>query len=201
MIGKESGFIDQETMEYHWLWASNNSTTLDKECVVDLRRWRWFDIDRDTGKRLQCGTSVSDTNGNCYAYGVLDTGFVERLENGTDFDGNDITCTMQVGEQVPIPQDLLSMTRILRANLICIAKNTDSSATITHYLDGKSTGADYTFSMADAIHRYANDIEDIYSTPAIFHSFKLVATSGTETKGFEPLYLSVYYQKERDHTS
>ena len=179
--------------------ATNNE--LDKEYVLDLRKWRWYEIDRGSGKRLQCGIMVSDDEGNQYAYGFIDTGYMERLEYGTTFDSTDITCTFKTGDQVPIPQDILSESRMLRANLIAVAKNTDSTVTLTHYLDGKETGTDYSLSVADATHRYANVIEDIYSTPAVFHSFKLTATSDEETKGFEPLYLSMFYQKERDHTN
>jgi len=178
--------------------ASNN--TLDQEYVLDLKKWRWYKIDRTTGKRLQCGITVLDTQGNQYTYGLLDTGYMMRLENGTDFDGNDITCTFQVGDQVLISQDLLSETRIHRASLVAVSKNTDSSVSLTHYLDGASSGTSYAMSVADVSHRYANDIVDIYSNPAVFHSFKLTATTDQETKGFEPLYFAVYYGKERDRT-
>ena len=177
-----------------------DNNALDQEYVLDLKRWRWYEVDRGTGKRLQCGVTVLDSVGNQYIYGFIDSGYMERLENGTDFDGNDITCTMQVGDQLPVPQDLLSKTRILRGNLVTMAKNTDSEITLTHYEDGAEAGNDYTLSAADASHRFANDIVDIFSTPAVFHSFKISATSGDETKPLEPLYLSVYYQKERNYT-
>jgi alpha-tubulin suppressor-like RCC1 family protein len=178
--------------------ATNNA--LDQEYVLDLKKWKWFRIDRGTGKRLQCGVTVLDTPGNQYSYGFLDTGYMERLEDGTDFDGNDITCTLQVGDQLPVPQDLFAMTRTVRANLITMAKNTDSDIILTHLIDGAETGTSYTMSAADASHRYANDVEDIYSPPGIFHSFKLSTTSDNETKGFEPIYLAITYQKEREHT-
>ena len=178
--------------------ATNNA--LDQEYVLDLKKWKWFEIDRGTGKRLQCGVTVLDTPGNQYSYGFLDTGYMERLEDGTDFDGNDIICTLQTGDQLPVPQDLFSMTRIVRANLVTVAKNADSDVTLTHLLNGSETGTSYTMSSKDLAHRYANDMEDIYSLPGIFHSFKLSTTSDDETKGFEPIYLAVTYQKEREHT-
>jgi hypothetical protein len=178
--------------------ATNNA--LDQEYVLDLKKWRWFEIDRGTGKRLQCGVTVLDTPGNQYSYGFLDTGYMERLEDGTDFDGTDITCTLQTGDQLPVPQDLFSMTRIVRANLVTVTKNADSDVTLTHLLDGSETGTSYTMSSKDLTHRYANDMEDVYSLPGIFHSFKLSTTSDDETKGFEPIYLAVTYQKEREHT-
>lgn len=177
--------------------TENNS--LDQEYVLDLKKWRWFEIDRKAGKRLQCGATVLDETGNQYTYGFLDTGYMERLENGTDFDGDTIDCTLQVGDQLPVPQDPFAMTRILRANLITMAKNTESTVTLTHLMDGDETGTNYAMSAADASHRYANNMIDVYSTPGIFHSFKLATDSCLEEKGFEPLYFSVYYQKERDH--
>jgi hypothetical protein len=184
MIEKEQGFIDTDSNEYHWLWASNSNTTLDKEYVLDLTNWQWFEIDRGTGNRLQCGVNVVDTYGNEYAYGFIDTGYMMRTENGTDFDGTDITCTMHFGDQVLAPSNLFYFTELRKINLIAVSKTTDTDVTLTHYLDGNSTGSSYTLSTADAVHSYCNYVADVYSNPAIFHGFKLEVTSDESTKGF-----------------
>jgi len=200
MIENESGFFDKKNSEYHWLWASGSSTTLDKEYVLDLRRWKWYEIDRGTGKRLQCGVDVVDTIGNHYTYGAIDSGYLERLENGTDFDGTDITGIMHFGDQVLVENNIGIYTDISKINLVAKAKNTDSNVTMTLYQDGAVTGTNYTISMADATHSYANVIKDVYSLPAIFQGLKFVTVSGSETKGFEPLYLNIIYKKVREHT-
>jgi hypothetical protein len=200
MVSKETAFVDKHKLEYHWLWASGSSTTLDKEYVLDLRKWSWFEIDRGTGKQIQLGVDVVDTIGNQYTYGFLETGYMERLENGTDFDGTAITSTMAFGDQLLVAQNLFITNSVVSANLIAVAKNTNSTVTLTHYLDGATTGTDKTLSLADASHRYANSMVDVYSAPAIFHGFKLVHTSSSESKGLEPLYFAVYFQKVREHT-
>jgi hypothetical protein len=166
-----------------------------------MKRWRWFEIDRGTGNRLQCGTSCEDSYGNKYAYGCIDSGYMERLEYGVTFDGTDISNVLEVGDQLPIPQDMLTETRISRLNLVCVPKNSETDVTVTHKIDGATTGTDYTVSQADATHEFANVIKDIYSLPGVFHSYKLAIDTDAETKGFEPIYLSVYFTRERDHLS
>jgi len=125
---------------------------------------------------------------------------MERLENGTDFDGTDITSTLQFGDQLLVANNPFLITSVISANLIAVAKNTDSTVTMTHYLDGATTGTAYTLSLADTTHRYANSMTDVYSLPGIFHGLKLVHVSDDESKGFKPLYLSIYFQKVREKT-
>jgi hypothetical protein len=200
MASNEVSFMDHARGEYHWLWASNSSTTLDKEYVLDIKIWQWFEVDRGSGKRLQCGTNVNDTNGHQYTYGFIDTGYMERLENGTDFDGTDITSTLEFGQMLPIKDNFLVYTWLHRANLIAVAKNTDSAVTMTHYLDGLSSGTEYSLSLADATHRIANVIKPIHSLPAVFHGIKLTHVADDETYGFEPLYFALIFQPVREHT-
>jgi len=200
MAGSEFGFVDEQEQEYHWLWASGTSTTLDKEYVLDMKKWRWYEIDRASGNRLQCGLGVSDTYGSKYSYGFIDTGYMERLEHGTTFDGTAIASTLFFGEQLPVENNLAIYTSIEKVNLIAVPKTTSNTVTMTHYLDGASSGTDYSLSIADSTHSYSNTMKDIYSNPAVFHGFKLVHSSSVETKGFEPLYMTVTYQKVREHT-
>jgi hypothetical protein len=173
----------------------------DKEYVLDLKRWRWFEIDRGKYNALQCGTSVEDSSGNKYAYGGLDCGNVERLENGTDFLSggaeNTIDCTLETGDQVLIPGDLLTETTISRACLVLIPKTTED-CTLTHTIDGLTTGTDYTIAMQDATHDFATLFKDIFSTDGIYHRFKLAVSSYYLSKPLEPIYLSVYFTKARD---
>lgn len=199
MLTKEYAFMDQKNLEYHWLWASNSNTTLDKEYVLDMVKWQWFEIDRGSGNRLQCGTSVCDTYGNHYAYGFIDTGYMERLENGNDFDGTDITCTLYTGDYLP-EKSMLWFTEINRAYVVALPNNTDSVLTLTHYIDGDPTGTNYTFSLADATNRMVKAVAEIYSTTGIFHAFKFVTVTDDETKGFKPLHIAFAYQKTRVYT-
>lgn len=199
MTEQEVGFVDYDRMEFHWLWASNTSTSLDKEYVLDLQEWRWYEVDRTSGKRLQCGVSVYSSNGAYYGYGFIDTGYTELLESGTTFDGEDITCTLHFGDILPAGNIAIE-TDISAFNLIAKPKNTDSSVTLTHYIDGDPTGNNYTLSVAESSKRLVNIVQDIYSSPGVFHSFKFTVTTDDETRGFEPLHCAVRFEKVREHT-
>jgi len=139
-IGDSIAFVDPVKQEYHLLFASGSSaTTLNTEMVYDIVRNKWFEIDRTVD--LQCGVTVHDTDGNAYCYGFLDTGYMERLENGTDFDGNDIVHTVETGDFALA--SLGTETRISSVKLFTVSKTTTSNnITCTHTSDcGSNTSA------------------------------------------------------------
>jgi hypothetical protein len=198
-IADSVGFIDHENLEYHWLFASGTSTTLDKEYVFDLRRWKWYEIVRGTGKQLQHGFKVTDTYGNNYNYGTIDTGYVERLEYGNDFDGGSIVHTVQFGD-IAFADIPLYETRAQYVNLAMAAKSTTTNlVNYTHYVDTSLTGTTITMSPVSTGKRVANVVANINSIPGVFHSPKLVMTTSNEAIGFEPLYLGYFYKIEREH--
>jgi hypothetical protein len=83
MIDREYSFIDQQRLEYHWLWASGSSSTLDKEYVLDLKKWRWFEINRS--KESTAGTYVIDddcTSLTGWAQSVVGSGASVEVSNG-----------------------------------------------------------------------------------------------------------------------
>jgi hypothetical protein len=129
-VGDSVGWVDSEKNEYHWLFASGTAaTTLNKEWVYDIVRNKWFEIDR--GSDLQCGLLVHDTNGNSYNYGFLDTGYMERLEYGTTFDGTDITHTFEFGDMAL--GGLAFETLISAIRLLMVSKSTTTNnVTLTH---------------------------------------------------------------------
>ena len=196
MANIECSFVDQHFLEYHWLWASNENTTLDQEFVLDLKSWKWYNIDRTTGKKIQVGIDVIDTYGNYYSYGFIDTGYMEWLEDGTTFDGEPITNTLVTGELVLVENDILQETSITRFNLITLPKNIDTIVTLSHTMDGSSIGTNYTI-LQNSLNRYKNSFTDMFSGSGIFHTLSMVAITSHETKGFEPLNASVLFKKER----
>jgi hypothetical protein len=199
MIDKSVGFIDNENLEYHWLFASGTSTTLDKEYVFDLRRWKWFEIVRGSGKNIQCGFRVTDSTGNNYNFGTIDSGYVERLEYGNDMDGGNIVHTLQLGD-FALADNPLYETRAQYANLVMVAKTTTTnSVTYTHYVDTETTGTAFTMSPVSANKRIANVAYNINSKPGVFHSPKVAMTTNNEAVGFEPLYIGYFYKIEREH--
>ena len=185
-IGDSVGFIDPINNEYHLLIASGTAaTTLNTELVYDIHRNKWFEIDRTVD--LQCGVLVRDTDGNSYNYGFLDTGYMERLSYGTDFDGNDIVHTVQTGDFSLA--DLAYETQLRKVKLITKAKTTTSnSVSCTHYADSCTTGATAkTMSPARSGYRLAIPEFSHRLNAYPFHSLKYTMTTNNETIGFEPL--------------
>jgi len=183
-------------MWYRLLIASGSSaTTLNTELIYDIKRNRWFPMERGTDKDLQFSLLVHDTNGGAYNYGFLNTGYMFRLENGTDFDGEDIVHELKIGDLAFA--GLGAETMVSSVRLITVSKTTTTNnVTLTHYPDGSETGTEITLSPARSGYRIAqpiNSSQKLLGDP--FHSFKLSMTTDDETIGFEPLALVVGYTK------
>lgn len=202
-VGKSAAFIDYNNLRYHWLFASGTSATaLNKEMILDLTSMEWFEADRGAND-LQCGCSVTDTDGNSYTYGGLASGYVERLENTVApthaFDGVDIVHEFFLGD-FPLNDDLSLETRVIHFFLIALSKTTTAnSISLTHYIDGKSSGTAYTLSPLRTNYRIIEGVKNINSDPGIFHSFDVSLTTNDELIGFEPLAMVVFYEIVREH--
>jgi len=197
-VSASQSFFD-ENNHYHWKFASGTSTTLNKELVYDTDRSRWYEIDRGTAKYLQCGIEVEDTNGNKYSYGAISQ-YMERLENGTDFDGTDITHTLHTGD-IPVAESIAHLSKVDALGLTCLATNTTTNTISGSYYRDGATTADETFTLAPQKtgKRIATPTtQDIKQQGSgIYHSFKLVMITDDETIGFEPMYLYAYYKVVR----
>ena len=203
-VANSYGFWDNTSgnYEYHWLFASGSSTTLDKELVFDLRRQKWYEIDRGSGNRLQCGADVSDANGAHYSYAATDSGYLQRLENGTAFtgDGGAITYEFELGDLPPTGG--LNVETILRyIRLIMVAKGTTSSTvTVTHYGDMNQTGKTITLSPSKSgydVTMPARSVSGSTWGSHVFHRLKFTISTDDETIGFEPLWISGLYELSR----
>jgi hypothetical protein len=110
---------------------------------------------------------------------------MERLENGTDFDGTAIAPIVHFGD-IPL-EGLAKETRVSNVRLITVAK-ASGDITLTHYGDTNSTGTARTMSPARTGYRIAQPYfaEKLDADP--FHSFKIEATVS-----LEPIALVVAY--------
>ena len=184
--------------EYHWLFASGASTTLDKEWIFDLRRQKWYEADRSSGLRLQCGTDVKDTNGAHYNYAMEDVGFMHRLENGQDFSGTAIAYEMEFGD-VPLTGDI-NIESIIRFLQIVMVAKTSGTVTVTHWGDGEDSGTTFTISQVKADHRITmpmTSLGQIKFGSHVFHRLKFTISTSSETIGFEPLYIGGFLETKR----
>ena len=188
--------------EYHWLFASGTSTSLNKELVFDLRRQKWFVIDRGSGNRLQCGLDVADTNSAHYSYGASSSGYLQRLENGTAFtgDGSSITYEFELGD-LPLSGGLNIECVLRYIRLIMVAKGTTSSTvTVTHYGDMNQTGKTVTLSPSKSgydVTMPAYGASGSVWGSHVFHRLKFTISTNDETIGFEPLWVSGLYELSR----
>uniref|UniRef100_A0A6M3KQV7 Uncharacterized protein n=1 Tax=viral metagenome TaxID=1070528 RepID=A0A6M3KQV7_9ZZZZ len=202
-------YVDRNRMEYHLLVAltSGTVTELDAEYVLDMRRWKWFTIERGTGKRLQCAVNVTDAYGNNFDYGFIDTGYMERLENGTDFDGTTIASTLQTGDFPLVENDMMTETSIKAIVPVMVAKTvTAEDVTLTHYIDTAATGTNYAADPTNAGKRLVfRPVLDATAgkmpntLPGLYHSIKLSIVTNDEVAGLEPLLLGIFYQQVREH--
>ncbi|KKM81778.1 hypothetical protein LCGC14_1326410, partial [marine sediment metagenome] len=203
-VGLSYGFFEVENGEhyYHWCFASGSSTTLDKEWVLDIKRQKWFEADRGTAKALQGGGMVLDTSGNVYNYGFIDTGFIERLNNGTTYDGNTIDYEMDLGDQLP-SGDINILTSMDYVRLATVSKtNTSSTIKVEHFGDTKTVAttdnsngnAFYTFKTNKTGQRICMPSQRINTPPHMMHRLKFTISTDNETVGFEPLFVSGFYK-------
>ncbi len=194
-IADSVAFVDEENSEYHWLFAQGSSTTLNKEFVYDLKKGQWFEIDRGAEKYLQCGFEVEDTYGNTYCYGAIDTGYLERLENGITFDGNDIIHILKTGDIAPLNGSIMYESQIIRHKIVMKSKNTTTNnLVITHYGDGYSTGIALTpADPTKSNYRITDIIDNLNIGNHIFHALEYSMTTNDETKGFEPLFIGMKF--------
>jgi hypothetical protein len=199
-LDKSYAWFDRSLLEYHWVFCSGAAaTTCNKEFVLDCRRNKWFEIDRGTGKYLQVGTGIEDVYGNNYTYGFIDSGYAERLEYGTDFDGSDIVCEMQHGDLALAGGSVDTETTIRHIKLVCAAKTvTTNNIAGTHYGGSKTAGTAFILSAANSGYRLAHDDKSVSYGSHVFHSVKLNMTTDNETVGFEPMYLVYQYHVTRD---
>lgn len=199
-IGDSTGFFDPERNEYHWLFATGSSTTLNNEWVFDFYRFRWFEIPRGTGKNIQCGCPVADIYGNQYTYGFIDTGYMERLEYGTTFDGSDIVFEFQFGD-FPLMESIMYLTKIIRMKLIAVAKATTTALiSISHYGDGCATESQTAFTHTSQKTGY-NSIKPVKKFnhhEHTLHSLKFTITTNNEIFGFEPIMVGILGEAVRE---
>ncbi len=198
MIHKSTAFYDEANSEWHWCWSSDGST-LNNEYVYDLIRQRWYTISRGTGTAIQLGIPVRDTNGNNYVYGAIDTGYLERLENGNTFDGNNIVSKFRTPD-IPIA-GWEEESLIRKVSLLTKTKaTTTNKMAITHYGDMSNTGTSIgNLSVTDANKRVLRSMVSIGTGPYTFHSFECSMTTANEPIGFEPIGLQIFYKAIRPH--
>lgn len=195
--------VDGEHYYHLCMPIGSTATTLNSEFVYDLKRRKWFTIDRTTGKYFQAITGVKSAAGNAYAYGSIDTGYIERMWNGDDFDGEAIHSAYQIGDIAINRNNMMVNSKILKVVHPMVAKSiTPNTIKGTHYADTDTDGYKYELEPYAVNKRVAIPTKGFSSksSEGVFHSLKHEITTDEERIGFEPLYLGVKYRVLRERT-
>mgnify|MGYP001610228000 CR=1 FL=1 len=195
-----AAFFDPSFNEYHWLFADSTSSTINREMVYDIVKHKWYEVDRGTGKKLQCGIPVIDTIGNIYTYGGLATGYCERLENSTTFDGNNIVSTLKTGDIAFKGWGYQNLLRHIK--LLAKSKaNTTNTVTITHFKDTETTGTSLgSASLTSSTKRIVQNKFSINKGDNVFHAFQLQLTTDNEVNALEPIGIQAFVEDIREDT-
>ncbi len=190
---------------YHAFIPTGSSVTNNVEIVFDLRRHKWAIIDRTrsqaTNKDLQAGTEIKGLHGQNFTYGVVDGGYLERLNNSDNYDGNNIEAEFRLADIALEKGNTLLVTQPTFVQLPQVAlTTTTNSITMTHYADGQDTGNEFTLKPTKANKRLAipSMAQGIDLDPGIFHGFSGKLITNDETPGFQPLFLSIRYEEKRE---
>ncbi len=191
--------INNDNHYYHWLFSSKATDTaeLDTEMVFDIKRQGWFKVERGTKPLQSVAHIVATDTGVTYAYGTNDDGNIMLLNDGMTWDGQSITSAFFTGD-IPLAGNFLTESKLRYLRLITGAKGTTTnSVTVTHYVDGKSTGEEFSMSPARSGYRLAMPIasRNQYGT---FHRFSATMTTNDETRGFSPIGLGGWIQPWRE---
>jgi len=189
LLRTATGFYDPSKYEYH-LIIPNTS-----EWVYNLQYQKWFEIDRASGNRLVAGVSTTDASGTLYPYGLGQTGYLFRLENGSAFDDDAIASTVRLADIALHNKSMMVETKVDWASLVLKTKTgTTPSASATHYVDGVSTGT-VIGSASPTQSGYGYVLRNVYGQTKVgtFHSPEFTFSSSGNNLGFEPVMWGAQY--------
>jgi len=102
VLDTAQGWFDSTYKEYNILIATGeNQTTLNTWLVYDIVRKKWFQKDVGTAGPIQCGFSVTASNGDQYIFSGSLVGTVYHLEDSASWAGAAITNSIQTGDFFP----------------------------------------------------------------------------------------------------
>ena len=191
-----------------------------------ISKKKWFTKDTGTAGFPQAGFKVDDADGESYIYAGIETGYIMRLENGTDWDGTDIEQILITGDFWP-SGNIWDKTRIRQLKVVAIRINENAPLNIDVLVDGDSDdGVDFVWRDTDdflwtttTARNYFAWVE--FSAPEIqlalnagnsrlvrdtqglnqlgwTYGFKFVLETDDSNKGFQPIGFGIEYQFVRD---
>jgi len=184
-----AGFYDPVYDEYHWLPVGS------AEWVYSFKYKKWTQIVRGIAKYLYGGVPVMDTSGNSYVYGFDNAGYLYRLENGTDFDGNTIETVVRIGDMAYPEGSIMEKSRINWFRLV--AKVGVGDITAKYYVDSSlSSSHSRAITSVNSGKRLIYLPVHEHDEQAVLHGIEFIG--GYD---FEPLFLGIRYTVYPDQLS
>jgi hypothetical protein len=206
-IANARGWYDQVYKEYNLLFPSGTGQqTCNKWIVYDLAEKKWFEKDPGTYSMPQAAWPVSDVYGAKYIYAGIDTGYMMRLENGTSWDGGNITQVVETGDFYPTG-NIWDRTQVRRIKVTAKRLQEDKLLYISHFPDTEEfDGVDGGFADTDDAGFMDTDDAGWADSLVAQIALSLDGTTSRVTKKTEPLNLAgwahrFYFELSTDETT
>ena len=196
------GWLDPEYSEYNLCIPTGSNTTPNVWLVIDLVRRKWFrKVPNATADQyVQAALKVVDTNGEQYIYGLRDNAYMMRLENGNDWDGQEISCLIKSSDQIP-SGDVWDYTKVSHVKLLAATVTEDTDVTVKHYTDGEASGVTVITLAADASNRYTRKTQQLSQEGNGYsHTFEISFSTGSTSRGVPLLGWGFMYEVIREDT-
>jgi hypothetical protein len=190
------GWYDPQYNAYHLV--CNNV-----ELVYSLQFKKWYKINRGSGNELTGGFIAKDTDGRAYPFGFSDNGYMYRLENGTDFDGTDITVYFETVDRPPVGEppagSIMNEYTIEFFKLIGVVDSSeDTTIAVTHYADSATSGTSLTAVSMDVSGQRIYLDQQATFLVGTTHRWKCQIALDDANESFEPLAYSIAYKPKRE---
>jgi hypothetical protein len=185
-IKKCIGWFDQDNVEYNLIIPSGVGVqSLNVWLCYDYRRKKWFQKQPEGAFNPypQSRIKVIDDSGVQHVYGMLDDGYMVRLEHGPRWIDEEIRQEVTTGEFNPTG-NTWDMFRLRRLKTMAAALTEETELTITHYADGNDTGISLQSHdlSGPARHTRKNQSPNIL---AWSHKLKFSAATNSESRGIK----------------
>jgi hypothetical protein len=186
---------------YFKVYPTKTESDVITECLLwvacNWKQKRWFQKVPAGADHAypQFALRVADSIGKGYVYGTRDNGLVMRLEDGTTWDGEDITQSVTTGKFFPSGK-IFDITKITKVKVIVKKIIEDQDITIIHSSDDE----DDTVLGPISLQSSKEYIRKEYPTGIVAwdHQFKFEGKTNATAKGIQPLIWGYEFEVERD---
>lgn len=162
--------------------------------------------DTSTPNTLQMGFNVRDKYGKSYAYGGIDSGYIERLNHGTTFDGAPIVSHFRTRD-IPIGQ-WQYQAQVRKVKFMAKSNsNVSENVEVTHYGDAsftptanKNDGKPVTLicPINNLNNRVTRQVDSVGWGDHNFHAFDVTLTSDDSEVALEMIGIAIRYKIIRE---